>query len=136
MIRKTTGSVKLSTGPELPLDTMIAVSTWESNNGPNIVDPERFDGLRFAKMREIPGNESKFQLAGTGTYATGFGFGDHACPGRFFAINEMKIIFAYLLANYDMKTTNGRPQNLHKPTGTLYPDPMAEVLFKSREAAS
>ncbi|KAF2106366.1 cytochrome P450 [Lophiotrema nucula] len=136
MIRKTTGSVKLSIGPELPNDTMLAVSTWESNNGPSIENPEIFDGFRFANMRGTPGNETKFQLAGTGRYATGFGFGDHACPGRFFAINEMKIIFAYLLDNYDMKAPNGRPQNLHKPTGTLYPDPMAEVLFKSRKIAT
>ncbi|KAH7048220.1 cytochrome P450 monooxygenase [Macrophomina phaseolina] len=132
LIRKTTSHVKLSVGPELPPDTMIAVSAWESNNGPDIVDPDNFDGFRFEKLRRLPGNELKYQLAGTGRYATGFGFGGHACPGRFFAINEMKIIFAYLLLNYDIKTRDGRPKNLQKPTGTIYPDPKAEILFKSR----
>lgn len=132
LIRKTTSNVKLSIGPELPANTMIAVSAWESNNGPAIVDADKFDGFRFEKMRQQPGNESKFQLAGTGKYATGFGFGGHACPGRFFAINEMKIIFAYLLLNYDIKVKDHRPKNLQKPTGTIYPDPTAEILFRSR----
>lgn len=135
MLRKTTSSVKLSVGPELPENTIIAVSGWESNNGPAIVNPEQFDGFRYERMRQQPGNELKFQLANTGKYATAFGFGAHACPGRFFAINEMKIIFAYLLLNYDMKLRDGegRPKNLEKPTGTTYPDPRVEVLFKSRK---
>lgn len=135
MLRKTTNSVRLSVGPKLPKDTIIAVSGWQSNNGPAIVDADRFDGFRYEKMRAQPGNELKFQLANTGPYATAFGFGAHACPGRFFAINEMKIIFAYLLLNYDIKLRDGqgRPKNLEKPTGTIYPDPSVEILFKSRQ---
>ncbi|KAK7703321.1 hypothetical protein SLS57_010970 [Botryosphaeria dothidea] len=135
MLRKTTNNVKLSVGPKLPKDTIIAVSGWQSNNGPAIVDADRFDGFRYEKMRAQPGNELKFQLANTGPYATAFGFGAHACPGRFFAINEMKIIFAYLLLNYDIKLRDGqgRPKNLEKPTGTIYPDPSVEILFKSRQ---
>ncbi|KAI1172623.1 ent-kaurene oxidase [Nemania sp. FL0916] len=33
----------------------------------------------------------------------GFGFGLHACPGRFFALNEVKIFIATLVLNYDIE---------------------------------
>ena len=129
--------MKLSAGPLLPRDTIIAVSTHASNNGPEIINPDKFDGFRYEKLRAMPGNETRFQMAGTGRYSTSFGFGEHACPGRFFAVNEMKIVFAYLLANYDLKVKDGagRPRNLHKPTGTLYPDPRTEIMIRLRPSA-
>jgi ent-kaurene oxidase len=43
-----------------------------------------------------------------------FGAGSHACPGRFFASNEIKLIVAELLMNYDMRFAEGqgRPENM------------------------
>ena len=32
----------------------------------------------------------------------GFGFGKHACAGRFFVLNEMKIFVAHMVMNYDV----------------------------------
>ncbi|RYP45471.1 hypothetical protein DL768_008191 [Monosporascus sp. mg162] len=32
-----------------------------------------------------------------------FGFGKHACPGRFFALNELKMFVATLVLNYDIE---------------------------------
>lgn len=37
----------------------------------------------------------------------GFGYGRHACPGRFFANNEIKLILAKLLLEYDIKMVDG-----------------------------
>jgi cytochrome P450 len=36
-----------------------------------------------------------------------FGFGRHACPGRFFAANEIKMIIANFVLAYDMKLPDG-----------------------------
>lgn len=36
-----------------------------------------------------------------------FGFGRHACPGRFFAANEIKLILARLLLDYDLRMPPG-----------------------------
>lgn len=36
-----------------------------------------------------------------------FGFGRHACPGRFFAANEIKLILARMLLDYDIKMPEG-----------------------------
>jgi cytochrome P450 len=33
----------------------------------------------------------------------GFGFGRHACPGRFFALNEVKIFVAHMVLHYDIE---------------------------------
>lgn len=40
----------------------------------------------------------------------GFGFGKHACPGRFFALNEMKIFVAHMVLNYDVVCLDRRPE--------------------------
>lgn len=54
-------------------------------------DPEKFDGYRFLERRKQPGLEMKSQLVSTSTDHLGFSHGKHACPGRFFAANEVKI---------------------------------------------
>ncbi|CAH0051930.1 unnamed protein product [Clonostachys solani] len=47
----------------------------------------------------------------------GFGVsGKHACPGRFFALVEMKLFVAYLLLNYDIEFLKERP----KPVSVLW----------------
>ena len=62
------------------------------------------------------------------------GYGRHACPGRFFAAAEVKLILAHLLTNYDFKYANGRtkrPPSLGIETQNL-PDPSIEILMKRR----
>jgi cytochrome P450 len=46
----------------------------------------------------------------------GFGYGKHACPGRFFALNEVKIFVAHILLNYEIKPMKIRP----KPVDTVW----------------
>jgi cytochrome P450 len=43
-----------------------------------------------------------------------FGHGNHACPGRFFASNEIKIVLIELLRNWDFRflERKGRPENV------------------------
>lgn len=61
-----------------------------------------------------------------------FGYGRHACPGRFFAANEIKLILARILVDYDIRMPDGlteRYANLKMGTDA-FPDPTKEVLFK------
>jgi cytochrome P450 len=46
----------------------------------------------------------------------GFGFGRYACPGRFFALNEMKVFIAHMLLYYDVEHMEVRP----KPLDTVW----------------
>lgn len=36
-----------------------------------------------------------------------FGIGKHSCPGRFFALNEIKILIAHMVLNYDIEHLKG-----------------------------
>lgn len=44
-----------------------------------------------------------------------FGYGKHACPGRFFAANEIKVIVINLLRKYDIETRQGRVNVMGEP---------------------
>ena len=41
----------------------------------------------------------------------GFGFGRHSCPGRWFVTWQLKLLFAYIFANYEFKPLGSRPEN-------------------------
>ncbi|KAG6000439.1 hypothetical protein E4U21_005463 [Claviceps maximensis] len=53
--------------------------------------PHQFDGYRFYRMRQIPSKENSAQLVSVSPEHMGFGYGLHACPGRFFASEEIKL---------------------------------------------
>lgn len=53
------------------------------------------------------------------------------CPGRFFVSNEIKLILATLLLEYDLKLAGDRPDTIIKDT-TVRPDSQKEVLIRRR----
>ncbi|GAB1320333.1 hypothetical protein MFIFM68171_10543 [Madurella fahalii] len=93
-------------------------------------DPNRFNPFRFVQpgpARSIlaafnPGEDNlgEEQKTPDGAKAKssvtlddkflGFGFGKHACPGRFFALNEMKIFVAHMVLNYDVECLGKWPE--------------------------
>ena len=89
-------------------------------------EPEKFDGYRFLRMRETPGKDKMAHLVSTSELHLGFGHGQHACPGRFFAANEIKLILTQLLLNYDMKL----PEDAQEDVRGRFPDPNREILFR------
>jgi cytochrome P450 len=77
-----------------------------------------------------------------GPESVSFGDGTHACPGRFFASNEIKVALVELLKRYDIGLgPNGegegvagykRPETLQH--GPAYaPDPTAKIWFRNRK---
>jgi ent-kaurene oxidase len=94
-------------------------------------DLEIFDGFRFKRLRAEPGCESKHQFVTTGTDSLYFGHDKHACPGRFFAATEIKLI--ELIMMYDVKLPDGekRPANIEMNSGVMA-DPTKSVLLKRR----
>ncbi|KAJ7269673.1 cytochrome P450 [Mycena rebaudengoi] len=66
-----------------------------------------FDPFRFSRMREQAGEGIKHQMVTPSTDFLLFGLGRHACPGRFFAVNELKLMFAHILVTYDVKLRDG-----------------------------
>ncbi|KIL61367.1 hypothetical protein M378DRAFT_82564 [Amanita muscaria Koide BX008] len=77
--------------------------------------------------------ENKHQVISLDLNYILFGHGRHACPGRFFAANELKVMLAHVLLNYDVQVASGggRPANRVFGQKTM-PDPTAQVMFRKR----
>ena len=86
--RKVTGPFILPDGTKLEKGFYLAVAAEAVGLDESLWDrPDQFDGFRFEKLRQVAGNESRYQFATTGVESMHFGHGKHACPGRFFAAN-------------------------------------------------
>ncbi|KAJ6454267.1 cytochrome P450 [Mycena vitilis] len=75
-----------------------------------------FDPFRFSRPREEPSYGEKPRpnedLVTTSVHWLPFSHGIHACPGRFFAANNIKMILAQILLNYDIQPFPSRPPNI------------------------
>lgn len=101
-------------------------------------NPTTFDGFRFSNLRsQSSGNAialGQLQWASANLDSMAFGYGRHACPGRFFASNEIKMILAEILMQYDFKLEKEgvRPVNLEFET-QLVPNQEAKILLRMRQ---
>ncbi|KAH7389952.1 cytochrome P450 [Pyrenochaeta sp. MPI-SDFR-AT-0127] len=130
--------VTLSDGTTLYAGTRIAVPSHQMlqdvDHVPGPTPPSQFDPFRYSRMREDPKhpeNAQKFLFAMVDSSNMAFGYGKHACPGRFYTSNEMKMILAHVLLRYEWKFPpgQGRPRNFTIDTD-MYPDPAARVMLK------
>ncbi|KAI9789340.1 MAG: hypothetical protein M1816_006229 [Peltula sp. TS41687] len=132
--RKVMKDITLHDGTKLPRGIIIGTANGGIHRDPNYyTSPEQFDGFRFEKLRQEPGKENYYQFVSTGLDSLHFGHGMHACPGRFFAAMESKLILKHLILNYDMKLPDGqeRPKNFETYTGII-PDWNKSILLKRR----
>ncbi|CAN8102035.1 unnamed protein product [Discula destructiva] len=152
LMRRVTASrgIQLSNGDYLPHGSVIAVAQARQNSAldPKYLSPmppqpslDEFHPWRFSDLRSNPGEENKHQFVTTTTENTVFGHGVWACPGRFFASNEIKAILIQLLARYDIgvgpegQGEGGewkRPATFSVEMG-YYPDPTASIYFRDRK---
>lgn len=137
----------LSDGLVLPKDAYICVVNSSSIGR----ESDQFDGFRYAQKRpgqlQSPGSTT---LKARPTWYTStdqshitFGQGRYACPGRFVAAVEIKLVFAAMLMRYDFRFggdlngkvdlgPKGRPVNLHL-LELGFTDPSMRVLVRKRE---
>ncbi|KAE8392134.1 cytochrome P450 [Aspergillus alliaceus] len=132
--RIATGEVVLSDGTHIPKGASVAVSAHIMEDDSIYPNAKTFDGFRFYKKRQEAGNEHRYQFVTTSAEHLGFGHGMHACPGRFFAANEIKIFIVHLLMKYDWKFADhvGRPKSILHGTEVIC-DPTVKLLYKSRQ---
>ena len=136
MERIVTRDCQLKDGFTIPKGTQVGVPAQAISMDPILYhDPETFDGFRFEKMgdrEDVSGSQTQYVAANLQNMA--FGYGRHACPGRFFAAAEIKMFVAYMLMNYDFRFPEGkveRPPSL--PVETQYlPNHEAVVMMKRR----
>ncbi|KAL1853611.1 hypothetical protein Daus18300_011734 [Diaporthe australafricana] len=144
VVRKT---VTLKDGTCLPAGTHFAMPAAAMAHDQSLVpgidgekDADVFDPFRFERLRNDasrPENVNRFQFATTDSSTLHFGHGKYACPGRFFASNEIKVILCHLLLRYDFKFPEERNQ-AHPANWSyeeaFYPDPTIPVLMRQRAA--
>jgi len=91
-----------------------------------------FDAFRFSRSKEeltSEGSRAKDETAGetdntvtkkprrnedlvtTSPHFLAFSHGLHACPGRFFAANQLKLLIVHFVLNYDVQPLATRPPN-------------------------
>ncbi|KAH6625922.1 ent-kaurene oxidase [Boeremia exigua] len=97
-------------------------------------EPEKFDIYRFLRLREQPEFANKAQLVATSPEHLIFGHGMHACPGRFFAANEVKIALIHLILKYEWKLLPGITSIKPVIMGVnLRVDPDSRLLYRRRK---
>nr|WEP24415.1 cytochrome P450 [Curvularia sp.] len=97
-------------------------------------NPEKFDIYRWKRMREVPEYANKAHFVSTSPEHIGFGHGIHACPGRFFAANEIKIALCFLLLRYDWEAVDvATSEPLHFGTSYLV-NPQSTLRYRKRES--
>lgn len=124
--------LQLSDGTKIPKNTGLVVAAdwhWDSEFYEN---PRVFDPYRFLKMRQTPGRETHAQLVSPSPEHMGFGLGNHACPGRFFAANELKIFLCHMLLKYDFKLAEGSIPAPQKYGFAWNADPLAKISIRRR----
>ncbi|KAI6037982.1 cytochrome P450, partial [Pisolithus marmoratus] len=134
MQRKAMKDLTLSDGTFILKGTHVSVPTYVIHRDSTVYeDPDTFDPLRFYKLRNDGKESARHQIVAVNQNYLAFGYGKHACPGRFLAADELKTMLAYILMSYDVKFAEGntRPNSIKWDTGSMA-DPTVEVMFWKR----
>ncbi|KAH9929231.1 cytochrome P450 [Fomitopsis serialis] len=135
MARKALQDFYFSDGTYIPAGTIISAPSHSLHHDGHFYDnPGVFNPFRFARMRDDDGEGTRHQMVATSTDYVPFGHGRHACPGRFFAANELKAMLAHFVVTYDVKSERASDAPIGRWFGaSLVPDRSAEVLVRKRQ---
>jgi len=133
--RRVLKGITLSNGQYIPAGVLIEVPAAaiyaDEHYYPN---SDTFDGNRSFNLRATgkAADIARNQFVTTNEMNLNFGYGRHACPGRFFATNEIKMVLARLILEYDIKMPDGQTERypqIEMGRMTL-PNPQKTLLFK------
>jgi cytochrome P450 len=148
LVRKVVAPNGITTpdGVYCPNGSSVGIGAMGVHND-NAIYPEaaQFQPFRYVDAREAItanietgkfGTEEIIKKANYATVSTSadylsFGHGRHACPGRFFAANELKLLLAYMVLNYDIEPLEKRPDGKWIGQVSL-PDMKATIKVRRR----
>ncbi|KAK0196180.1 cytochrome P450 [Armillaria mellea] len=120
-----------SDGTVVPAGSHIAVAALGTHlDEENYEDPLEFKPWRFSEKRKQEGESSRHQMVTPGLDFVFFGHGRSTCPGRFFAVSELKALMSYVLINFDVKMDKVPPSMWF--SGNQFPNQSSKVLFRKR----
>ncbi|TLS22089.1 uncharacterized protein PpBr36_09510 [Pyricularia pennisetigena] len=126
----------LPNGQTLPMGVNIMLQAYPVLHD-DVVYPDAgtFRPFRFAQARRDESvdyvQRARNSFATTSADFLAFGHGRHACPGRFFAAAELKLMLAHILLDYDIETRQ-RPRNKWYGVSRT-PDMEATVRIRRRK---
>lgn len=137
--RRVLKGITLSNGQYLPPGVVIEVPSQAIYSDPTLWPAsDKFDGLRHYKLRRggSTTDHARNQFVTTNEQNLAFGYGRHACPGRFFAANEIKMIVAKMVLDYDIMMPDGLTDRYAQIEigRNIAPNPTKKLLFKKVEA--
>ncbi|CAI6334293.1 unnamed protein product [Periconia digitata] len=98
----------------------------------------QFDGFRHANKNGREQSETdgdrRDSASSVDTHYLPWGYGNHVCPGRFFAVRLMKLVIAKLLLDYDIewdRKMQDRPRPVHIE-GQFVPNMSQKIALKKR----
>lgn len=125
MKRETLKPFSFSNGTVIPPEALIFVAGQARHMDPRIYPtPDLFDGFRFSNLEEEQqendprasttnlGSGARFKLVATTPDYLVWGYGRHACSGRFFAALVLKLVLAHVVLRYDVKLESVRPEDV------------------------
>ena len=148
LVRKVTAPNGVTTpdGVHCPYGSSVGIAALGIHNDNAIYpDAAKFQPFRYVDARDAVaanvetgkfGAEDMIKKANYGLVSTSadyqpFGHGRHACPGRFFAANELKLLLAYMVLNYDIEMLAKRPAGTWVGQVSL-PDMKATIKVRRR----
>ncbi|KAJ3982871.1 cytochrome P450 [Lentinula detonsa] len=114
-------------------NTIIAPGYAIHHDARHYPNPNEFDGLRFARLREEQDDPVRYQIISVGPTFMMFGNGRHACPGRFLVSALLKTMIVHVLMTYDIKLEQDGVRPVDKwYTFTPAPNQTAGLMFRKR----
>ncbi len=105
----------------------------------NYHNPEHFDAFRFSRGFDLPRTSTfstettKRELMTTVSPSfLPFGYGRHACPGRWFVAQMVKQALAYALLNYDVEVSK-KPKGKVSMLNFMLPPQTAELIVRLKD---
>ncbi|OAL24026.1 hypothetical protein AYO20_10771 [Fonsecaea nubica] len=116
------GGITTPDGTHVPEGCMVATHSWGCHNDETLYEgADKYKAFRFVELRDKVSSglgdgdrdradrekeyldKAHLSFIATSPSYLGFGHGRHACPGRFFAAQELKLLLAYLLSRYEIQ---------------------------------
>ncbi|TGO76192.1 hypothetical protein BELL_0169g00120 [Botrytis elliptica] len=117
----------------------IAFPTLSTNMDPdNYKDASTFDGFRFAGPEFSSRSKGRIHASAVDEKFLSWGYGKQSCPGRFFAVRLVKLVFGRLIYEYDIEWASEIRQSPKGMAieGTFLANMDANIKVRSRRAKS
>ncbi|KAF2789980.1 cytochrome P450 [Melanomma pulvis-pyrius CBS 109.77] len=129
----------LGAGVQVPRGTRVVFPTHAIHRDEEYYeDPLRFDAFRFSRPFEgssedvaAEAKDQKDSLTTITPSFLAFGYGKHACPGRFFAAQTMKQALAGIVMDYDVEIIS-RPEKRQVMLNMMIPAVDAQMRYRRK----